>query len=255
MPYYQTFADIVKQFGPNKKDIAVLNLGGGGYLFPRYLKKEWPAGRIDVVEIDPEITKAAIRAFGLPEDPPFRIHHMDARNYIEDLTRKKRSGETIPLYDFIFCDVFTGGLAVPFHLTTYEFNEKVAGLLAPQGLYVINLVDTNISTRRPFLASVVNTMKKTFPYTYALWPSKKGGLGKHGTIKHKIYVVIGSREELDKTRFELPGFNSRLLSRADLASLENTSKGMVLTDDYAPVNNLLLDAFRTQGEKKHLVYF
>jgi tetratricopeptide (TPR) repeat protein/MFS family permease len=247
--YHQTFADIVKHLSFNKKDLIVLNLGGGGYLFPRYLERYWPAARIEVVEIDPEITRTAISAFGLPKDSSIRIHHMDARNYIEDLIRRKRSGEKILPFDFIFCDVFSGGLAVPYHLTTYEFNEKVAQLLAPQGLYVINLIDT-ISAQPAFLEAMMNTMSETFPYTYVLWPSRKKKPEKSDVVGHFTYLLIGSQRELDKTKFESEDFTGRLLDARAPTSLKNKKEGIILTDDYAPVDNLLAGAFYMEGQLK-----
>ncbi len=243
--YCQTFADIVKHFSSHKQDLSVLNLGGGGYLFPRYLEKYWPAARIEVVEIDPEITKAAIYTLGLPRDSLIHIHHMDARNYIEDLTKRKRSGEKILPFDFIFCDVFSGGLAVPYHLTTYEFNEKVAQLLAQHGLYVINLVDA-ISIQPVFLEAMIATLSETFPYTYVIWPSKEKEPKASDMVGHHTYVLIGSKTELDKTKFESADFSGRLLSVKVSASLENRQKSIILTDDYAPVDNLLAKAFYRQ---------
>jgi MFS family permease len=102
MEYYLTFADIIKHFASDKRGLSVLNLGGGGYLFPRYLEKYFPSARIEVVEIDPEITRAVRDVFGLSKDSAIRIHHMDARNYIEDLNRRKAAGDEVLPFDFIF---------------------------------------------------------------------------------------------------------------------------------------------------------
>ncbi len=242
MEYCQIFADIIKHFGLSKKDLAVLNLGGGGYLFPRYLERYFPTARIEVVEIDPEITKAAISILGLPKDSSIRIHHMDARNYIEDLNRRKHSGENILPFDFIFCDVVSGGVAVPYHLTTHEFNEKISQLLTPQGLYVVNLIDT-VSAKPRFLEAMIDTLSETFSYTYVLWPKREKKPQASDAVGHYTYVLVGSQRELDKTKFESADFAGRLLSVRVLASPKNRQKGIILTDDYAPVDNLLAEAF------------
>ena len=251
--YYQIFADIIKHFSSKKNDISTLTLGGGGYLFPRYLERYWPTSHIEVVEIDQEITKAAIYAFALSKDSSIRINHMDARNYIEDLTRRKRSGENILPFDFIFCDVFSGGLAIPYHLTTYEFNEKIAQLLAPDGLYVVNLVDSSIFAQAVFLRTAINTMNKTFPYIYVISTSEEKKPEERGSIGHNTYVLIGSQKELDTTRFESADFSGRMLSVEELASLKNEPKDIILTDNYAPVDNLMLTTFRIEDKRKTYV--
>jgi spermidine synthase len=247
MEYYRAFADIIKHFGGNKEDLSVLILGGGGYLFPRYLAKHKPDARIEVAEIDPEVTRAVISVFGLPGDSSIRIHHMDARNYIEDLNRRKREGEEILPFDFIFCDVVAGGLAVPYHLTTQEFNEKVAQLLTPQGLYIINLIDA-VSLKPKFLEAMKNTMSETFPYVYVIWPSKKERPQASDAIGHFTYLLIGSQRELDKNKFASKDFTGRLLEVRAPTSLKNKKEGVILTDDFAPVDNLLAGAFYMEGQ-------
>ncbi|MFH1996846.1 MAG: fused MFS/spermidine synthase, partial [Candidatus Omnitrophota bacterium] len=132
---HRIFGGIVRNPNFNKEDLSVLHLGGGGYLFPRYVEKVFPKSRNEVIEIDPEATKAAIKAFGLSEESGIVIHHSDVRNYVEDLLRRKRRGEDIQLFDLIYCDVFLGGVAVPYHLVTYEINQKIALLLKPGGRY------------------------------------------------------------------------------------------------------------------------
>jgi hypothetical protein len=45
-----------------------LFLGGGGYIFPRFLQARWPGSAIEVAEIDPAVTNADMEAFGLESD-------------------------------------------------------------------------------------------------------------------------------------------------------------------------------------------
>lgn len=67
-------------------------LGGGGYILPRYLQRFWPAGTVDVVEIDPGVTKAAFAAFGLESQTKINTISLDARNYIDGLIEQRRRG-------------------------------------------------------------------------------------------------------------------------------------------------------------------
>jgi spermidine synthase len=115
-------------------------IGGGGYVFPRYIEKVWPGSRIDVIEIDPDVTRAAMQAFGLAKNTTINSIHMDARNYVDKLLDEKQSGREVPQYDFIYGDAFND-LSPPFQLVTREFNEKLSAILSDDGAYMINLVD------------------------------------------------------------------------------------------------------------------
>lgn len=248
--YYETFASIVQELRPKKEKLSFLNLGGGGYLFPRYLEKHWPGSSIEVVEIDPEVTRTAQKFFQLSTVPRIQIHHMDARNFIEDLARKKARGEEALSYDFIFCDVFQGGLGVPYHLTTYEFHQMAAKLLAPEGLYVMNVVDSSMNPL--FLKALVNTLDRTFPYTYVFlthMQREKEPLEPTLSI-HKTYVIVAAQREIDPRLFDKEGFNATLLDKEKLCSQAGGPRGLTLTDNYAPTDSLLADVFRRQFEMK-----
>ena len=241
--YHRTYVDILKNLTFRKEKVSVLILGGGGYVFPRYVKELFPKSHIEVVEIDPQVTKAAIKAFGFsPEN--IKIHHLDARNYVEDLARRKKDGEKIEGFDFIFGDVVFG-LAVPYQLTTYEYDEKISQLLKPNGLYVVTLVDSDKSSQ--FLNAMLNTLNKVFPYTYVIVPGRKQVF----ESGYETFVVVSSLRKIDKKKFEFASreFGGKLLNRDDLETIKKNSKDIVLTDDFAPVGNLLKDVFCMQGER------
>ena len=56
-----------------------LLIGGGGYTLPRAAMKLVPGTRMDVVEIDPEVTKVAYEALGLKKHEHHRDVNMDGR--------------------------------------------------------------------------------------------------------------------------------------------------------------------------------
>ena len=82
--------------GLAKDKLSVMAIGGGGYAYPQYLEKRWPSSHIDVVEIDPAVTEAAIQAFGLDRNSSINTIYMDARNYVDELLNKQqqRRGNT-----------------------------------------------------------------------------------------------------------------------------------------------------------------
>ena len=63
----------------------VLVIGGGGYTLPRYAMEVLPESHVDVVEIDPKVTQVAHDYLGLKRDyPHLRAIHMDGRQYIAE---------------------------------------------------------------------------------------------------------------------------------------------------------------------------
>ncbi len=47
-PYEQIHAAITHRLSKDKEKLSVLVIGGGGYVFPRYVEKVWPGSRVDV---------------------------------------------------------------------------------------------------------------------------------------------------------------------------------------------------------------
>ena len=81
--YERIHAAATHLLSEGRDKLSVLVIGGGGYVFPRYVEQVWPGSRIDVVEIDPGVTEAAIQAFGLQRDAPINTFTMDARAYVD----------------------------------------------------------------------------------------------------------------------------------------------------------------------------
>ena len=79
-PYTKIYIGLTQGISADKDKLSVMVIGGGGYVYPRCIEKVWPGSRIDVVEIDPGVTEAAIQAFGLEKDTSIRTFNMDARN-------------------------------------------------------------------------------------------------------------------------------------------------------------------------------
>lgn len=240
--YERMYAAVTRRRVPAGRPIRTLFLGGGGYTFPRYVERIWPGSRIDVAEIDPAVTATARRCLGLDPNSSIRIHHLDARNYLDDLLRDRRGNDDATRYDFVYGDAFNH-YAIPFHLTTVEFNEKLRAVMADDGVYMLNVIDTLASGR--FLGAVVNTLRETFDHVWVY--SCRTGDSALASQGRDTFVVIASPSDVALARSDrrgrkrtdedpLPG----TLFPADvLARLDDRSEGLVLTDDYAPVEHLL----------------
>jgi len=226
------FAAVTHGLSDNKKALSVLHIGGGGYIFPRYIEHYWPASHNDVAEIDSGVTKAAMAAFGLPQNTSINTIQMDARNYVDKLIQKERYGIKAPKYDFIYEDAFSD-CSVPYQLVTKEFNDKIYNILTGNGVYMANIIDVYDSGL--FVGNCLCTLEQTFQHVYAVLskgPKSRGG----------NFVLIASKIKLDVEKYITqyrPELDFRILNENELQTLRNKTKGKILNDDYAPVENLL----------------
>lgn len=122
-------------------------VGGGGYVFPRWMERRYASGSIiEVAEIDPAVTDAVRKELGLPAADETTIISItgDARNVLDDRLRTNglaaASGQIPVLYDVVYGDAFND-FSVPWHLVTLEFTRKVKNSLKPHGVYMVNLID------------------------------------------------------------------------------------------------------------------
>jgi spermidine synthase len=276
--YELIYSALSERRAADQETVRALFLGGGGYVFPRYLQARWPGSSIEIAEIDPAVTAAVMGYMGLtkeeavivgesPEkpqlaepvepagDPPFepmRIHHLDARNHVEDLVRRKALGEPIRPFDFVYGDAFND-FSVPFHLVTKEFTAKVKELLDPvRGVYMVNIIDIYVTGQ--FLGAVVNTLREVFPYTYVFVTRVGGPSADEGG--RQTFIVAGSLEPVDVEdigtglRDGETKFDGSMFEDVHLAHLAEISRGLVLTDDYSPVENMLATVVRKSKEKE-----
>ncbi len=215
--------------GREREPVSLLMLGGGGYAYPNYLMRKRPGSRITVVELDPGVTKAAVEAFGFPADAPVEIHHMDARNFVKDaLARGER-------WDIVLCDVVSD-YSVPYQLTTREFMEEVKGIVAEGGMYVMNTIDA--FEPGEFLNGVYQTMREVWPHVGAV--TAAGDKESRDTT-----VFSGCAAETDWSDLAQwtdggeAAFKGHVMGEAEFRELEGRNGKCVLTDDWAPVENLL----------------
>lgn len=134
---------------------AYLFLGGGAYTLPRRIAEDDPSARITVVELDPAVTRAAYRFFGVRPEHGIASLHGDARAVAASLPRGA--------YDRVFVDVYGGDETVPGHLVTVEALEEVRALLAPGGRVLLNVIGVAEGEGRCRFWSTVRTAEAAFP--------------------------------------------------------------------------------------------
>lgn len=239
---YEAFINLRR--GKNADPIRLLCLGGGGYAFPQALLVSRPGSDIVVVEIDPGVTRAAQAAFGLAKDAPLEIHHQDARNYVADAVRRNRENPgSVPLFDFILCDSL-GEYDIPWHMTTREFDEMVAQLLKPDGLYLINLIDDR--EHGQFLNGMNQTLRTVFPAVAAVSVVRD-----YGTRNTTVFAAGSGPLDAGNISQGLADpaeFTGLVLGDAQFTDLQARNGECILTDDWAPVENLLAPVVKADNQ-------
>lgn len=223
--YLRVFGDVVGWAAARRPVFRVLFIGGGGYTLPRYIEHAWPHAEVDVVEIDPAVTRVARRFFGIERDTSIRTFNEDARWFA-------MRGAGGP-YDVIFIDAFND-LSVPYHLTTREMTASLRRLLAPGGALVANVIDDYQDGR--FLASYVKTLEAVFGEGNAamLMESSDDLRSRRSTF---ITVASASLPAIIAAT-SAPALPPPLLRR-----YLDERRAIVLTDDFAPVDNMLAPLF------------
>jgi hypothetical protein len=179
---------------------------------------------------------------------------MDARNYLTDLQRSRGRGETTPRFDFVYGDAFND-LGVPFHLTTEGFNEALRRIMHPDGVYLINIIDVYREGYGRFLGAYVGTILRTFPFVYVFSGDPEGTSQDRDT-----FVVVAAGRRLDLAELgQRPGdlepqgtlfaWSEDGDAGGEMTIVLERGRGVVLTDDYAPVDNLLAPVFALQQEE------
>ena len=230
--YVRRFADVAVIALPNRPAApgtppSVLHVGGGGFSFPRYLEATLSDVRQTVLELDPAVVAINRERLGFVPSDRLRVVTGDARLSIVE--------EGSGAYDLVVGDAF-GGLAVPWHLTTSEFLDEVRRVLRPGGTYVMNVIDY---APLGFLRSEVATARAVFGEVVVLGdPRELDGVGGGN------FVVVASDRPIDADALgdwidglDDPDEVGILAGAAVLdAWLGNAA---VLTDDFAPVDQLL----------------
>jgi spermidine synthase len=232
--YEQIYAEVTAYRAQDDDHLRALFIGGGGYTFPRYMEVVYPSSDIHVIEIDPGVTQIAHELLGLDRNTRIVSYNEDARIYMKQ--------DPADLYDLILGDAFND-FSVPYQLTTKEFNDRVHAWLEDDGLYIVNIVD---GPRGDFLRAYAHTLQQTFRHVY-LVPT----LESWRESARSTFVLIGSDVPLAQAALlvlEAGDGGSllvqRLLSEEEVDALLTGERTVMLTDRYAPVDQMLAPVFR-----------
>ncbi len=205
----------------------VLFIGGGGYTGPKAFAVAYDV-KIDVAEIDPEVTEVAKTYFDLEESSDLTVYDEGGREFLQ---------ETDEEYDLIVLDAYKMD-KVPFELTTEEFMQLSADRLSDDGLLVANVISAPSGPASDFYRANYATKDAVFPEVYSFRTAESGVI--------QNIQVIASKDDQRLTEAQLQERNNDRDIGIDLAAeIETelpppeTDDVPVLTDERAPVDTLL----------------
>jgi len=244
--YIRIYDEVVRWQISRSSSMNALFIGGGGYTFPRCLEIMHPQAQIDVVEIDPEITKVVHDYLGVPRNSRIRSFNEDGRWFVMNSQDQGK-------YDVIVGDAFND-LSIPYHLTTQEFAVQMAALLKPDGILMANVIDS--FKKGLFMPSYIRTLEEAF------------GKGNVHLVFHKpdyenagisTCIILASKQPLNMADFVAftrgqkgAGMMSNVVPPERLQQYLTERPSMLLTDDYVPVDNMIAPIFEERyGYKKN----
>lgn len=235
--YLKMFDEFLVWRNIGDRPVRMLFVGGGGYTFPRYVEKQYPAAEMDVVEIDPEVTRIAHRYLGLPASTRIRSFNEDARWFVMNQTQRE-------VYDFIILDAFND-LSIPYHLTTKEFASLLKPLLKENGMVLANMIDDVQKGR--FLPSYIRTLEAVFGKGHVGTVVPDSGGKPVGIATCIVAAGLGKMDMDDFTGRVRAARGEKMVSSVpppEMVSLDSDGHdAVILTDDYVPVDNLIAPVF------------
>jgi spermidine synthase len=222
--YTQLLGDVVDAMAPAGAPLDAVHLGGGGFTLPRYLAATRPGSASLVLELDPGVVRIAEQELGVRPSADLRVRTGDARGHLRDVPADSA--------DLVIGDAF-GGRAVPYHLATREFAADVARVLRDDGIYAQNIID---QPPLRFLWADVATLREVFEHVAVLGPA---GRFDGSTGGNTVVVASDAPLPLAALRAELAARGADAEVGADATLDDAVGRAEVLTDDYAPVDQLL----------------
>lgn len=203
-----------------------LLIGGGAFSYPRHQLRLYPESSVDAVEIDPELVEVARETFALTEDPRLTVIIEDGRTFLN------RADAT---YDVVLIDAFKSAGSIPYQLATRESMQRCYDLLSSDGILAMNLITSAEGPGSRLLWAEYRTLKAVFPQVevFAVFDGDDPG------AVQNMAVIAGKNASVDllaRLSAVAPDLTARRIAPPpEAASLP------VITDDFAPVDQYLLD--------------
>lgn len=215
---YTKYYHLVSHFKPDFQ--TTLMIGGAGYSFPKDYLKTYPNAEINVVEIDPQITRIAKKYFRLEENPRLKITHEDGRIFLNNAESNK--------YDAVLMDAFGSLFSIPFQLTTVEAAQQISRVLKDDGIIIFNAGGALEGDASRFVRAEIATYQKIFPQVFIF----KVAPEKPDTETQNLIIVAAKTKNPISLESQNPEI-TRLLANLHTKTFQPTEP--ILTDELAPV--------------------
>ena len=222
--YARAVASVIEVAYPPERPLRAYHLGAGAFTLPRYLERVRPGTASLVSEIDPGVIRIDTEQLGLRLGDGIEVRVEDGRLGLGRLGDDSQ--------DLVIGDAF-GGISVPWHLTTYEAVGEMERVLTDDGTYVVNMID-----RGPlaFARAEVKTLAEVFDHVALAAEQDTLSASGGGNL-----VAIASNTPIDTAaiagQLAERGTDWGVINGTELVSWVGDAQ--VLTDDYAPVDQLL----------------
>ncbi|CAN5693868.1 fused MFS/spermidine synthase [soil metagenome] len=215
---YARYYHLIRHFKPNFQN--TLMIGGAGYSFPKDYLRKYPNAKIDVVEIDPQMTEIARKYFRLQDNPRLDIIHRDGRIFLNQAQDNQ--------YDAVLMDAFGSLFSVPFQLTTLEAVQQINRVLKDDGIVIFNLGGAISGDASKFLQAEYKTYAQVFPRVFLFKVNSE-----YTDSQLQNLIIVACKTEcpatLQSSDTEISYLLAHLYSKNLLINVET------LTDDLAPV--------------------
>lgn len=230
--YVRRITEAIDAFAP-PGEIDAVTIGAGAMTIPQWIRATRDGSEQVVLELDGDLVAVIDDELPPAEGGTFA----DAADIEVVIGDGRRTIRELPddSADVVVGDAF-GSRAVPWHLTTREFMAEIDRVLRPGGIYVVNVIDGGGES---FLRAKTATMRSVMPHVAVL----RGPGVVDGRIGNS--VVVASSEPFDPGRWEAElartGEDGVLVDDVD----EYLADAIVLTDDFAPVDQLIAGVGRS----------
>jgi MFS family permease len=265
--------------------LKTLFLGGGAYCFQRHMQFAYPGTTVDVAEIDPAVTRANMAATGLPKDTPIVTYWGDARQFVELHQDTKKydlifgdafNDFSVPWhlttreFNEKLKKMLTPDGVYMINIIDVYMSDATAKEKAEQEIKDKEIKDEaeqrRIHDKYDKIAKkyggFVGSWTKTAMLTFGKDNVYIFGTGDPGEGLRETFVVVASMKPLDLKDLGLRKDDPRYYTprgrhstpqpygEADFnVVVNNRSRGIILTDDFAPVENLLGPVAETRGDR------
>lgn len=207
---------------PDPKRVLIVGLGGG--TLPMALRELFPELTIDVVEIDPAVTRVAEKFFGFKRDAKLNVYEEDGRVFVKKAIRASTK------YDIVMLDAFEDEY-IPEHMSTREFLLEVKQILTPDAVVAANTFSGN----------------RLYPYESATYESVFGTFYNLKLGNRIIYAqpnklvdraVLEANAKTFADFFDKRGFHPDWILGLATTDRDWDKSTKILTDQYSPSNIL-----------------